>query len=697
MGFSAEYSHRARLEYVVRSATTGGDIDRCIAMIVLYKDTVDGVIATFDPAVQLQGAANRDRVTCYLDSLLFAMFAKRDVFEGVLYHKYYDDEDPRKRLITIIRLWVNMLRTGRLITTDITQQLQESLAECGWSEAAQLRQQDVSEAFSFITDQLDLPLITLKTDLYHAGKEDTTDDHKFITERLLDVAIPEEIQGTSITLEQCLENYFNNRVEVRRELQRRNTRQASLAESDALEKGGTLHIETAEVDSICESPARESPLPLDPPPGPLGRPALRERTTSIFSERPEPEAQSAKAKAEGGAKMERRRTRGNSTKKEILMPAWQFLNLIPWYTSNQSSTSAEASHMAEFFARTRPMLGICLKRYKMFTNGSSVPLDTRVEIPLEMSSPHFAIGEVGDLEGLAEDRFKLLLQSVVCHRGSTLNSGHYISVVRIPRDAGRESRGSGQSLGQSSTDEGAEDMWWKMDDLGEPRVTRTNIQQILKHERPYLLFYRVVPVEDESDLDDPPPYSEAGGMLTDVDQKLAHLQDDADGRVSQETDRASRRPSVRASPPGESRNSMSSLRPDMSRGPSAPATEPSTPGDDQAGAILEETSRTTSRSGRASRPSTESSKFMSKISQRLSRDKLQPPEIQIQEVSTTDGLDAPAVASDVLVPPPRSSGRNKSKDGSSKDRRGKFMSRGSSLRRRRKEKGEGGEQSCGVM
>ena len=86
------------------------------------------------------------------------------------------------------------------------------MADCGWSDAANLHQQDASEAFTFITEKLELPLLTLKMDIYHTGKEDLTDDHKFINERLLEVAIPEAVEGQTITLEDCLESYFNNRI-----------------------------------------------------------------------------------------------------------------------------------------------------------------------------------------------------------------------------------------------------------------------------------------------------------------------------------------------------------------------------------------------------------------------------------------------------------------------------------------------------
>lgn len=88
--------------------------------------------------------------------------------------------------------------------------MQEALAACGWKDAAKIEQQDTSEAFSFITEKLELPLLTLKMDIYHTGAEDATDDHKFIHERLLEVAVPDDNgSGRAIQLEDCLESYVS--------------------------------------------------------------------------------------------------------------------------------------------------------------------------------------------------------------------------------------------------------------------------------------------------------------------------------------------------------------------------------------------------------------------------------------------------------------------------------------------------------
>jgi hypothetical protein len=206
--------------------------------------------------------------------------------------------------------------------------LQDSLAECGWLDAARIRQQDASEAFAFITDKLQMPLLTLKTDIYHAGGADK-DDHKFITERMLDVAIPDNVpQGETVTLEMCLEEYFNNRVEVKRHLQKRTTiptqpeHPGMGSRTSSMDKGGATFVETAEVD-----PNDDISTPLEPTTSRLQRPLhMRQRAPSIFSERKvtvidgeEPSSEEANNTT---------RARAASVRKEVLMPAWQFLNLI---------------------------------------------------------------------------------------------------------------------------------------------------------------------------------------------------------------------------------------------------------------------------------------------------------------------------------------------------------------------------------
>lgn len=123
----------------------------------MFQESEEGIIQKYDPNVKLLGAINREGVTCYLDALLFAMFARlgsyltsplylcsmqlgatetfsrgsrappesivltwrntTGSFEAILYDSFEDEK--RKRLATLLRLWVNLLRAGKLITTDV--------------------------------------------------------------------------------------------------------------------------------------------------------------------------------------------------------------------------------------------------------------------------------------------------------------------------------------------------------------------------------------------------------------------------------------------------------------------------------------------------------------------------------------------------------------------------------------------------
>ena len=287
----------------------------------------------YEPSVKLLGAENRKGVTCFLDSILFAMFSRLDSFEAMLYNTFEDN--ARNKLGMLLRLWVNLLRSGKLITTDITQLLQESLAECGWKEAAELRQQDASEAFTFITEKLELPLLTLKMDIYHTGREDATDDHKFINERLLEVAIPSEPEDLerTIPLEDCLEAYFNNRIEVKRYLEQRSILNPTLSydtSGSASRKGGAVHVESVELvtDPACQSPASSKSVSVGSP--------LRNRAPSIVQQRfiPDESGPSSPPAYEEDFKGTRGRLRSGSIRKEVLMPAWQFFSLIRKSLSN---------------------------------------------------------------------------------------------------------------------------------------------------------------------------------------------------------------------------------------------------------------------------------------------------------------------------------------------------------------------------
>lgn len=96
---------------------TQDDTEKAFSLLLLLEDSIEGIIRTYTPNTKLLGAENRQGVTCYLDALLFAMFARLDCFEAILYKSFNDE--PRRKLAILLRLWVNLLRSGKLITTDM--------------------------------------------------------------------------------------------------------------------------------------------------------------------------------------------------------------------------------------------------------------------------------------------------------------------------------------------------------------------------------------------------------------------------------------------------------------------------------------------------------------------------------------------------------------------------------------------------
>lgn len=159
------------------------------------------------------------------------------------------------------------------------------------------------------------------------------------------------------------------------------------------------------------------------------------------------------------------------------------INLIAWYTDSTLSDAQSAIH----FSSRRPILGICLKRYSVLPNGNAVRLNTFVDIPIEIGLPHFIQDDEMENEGPLCGNFKLSLQAVICHRGNSVESGHYIALVR------------GTSLNDPDKSSKYCRHWMRFDDLAQERITLVDIEKALVEESPYLLFYQILPIGDDSE------------------------------------------------------------------------------------------------------------------------------------------------------------------------------------------------------
>lgn len=107
-----------------------------------------------------------------------------------------DEERLRThRLQTWLRMFVNQLRSGRLIQAHVVKELRQHLYSCGWhcpgpmDPPGSSRQEDSSELFMFLTEKLHLPYLPLEQRLLHGAKF-SADDDKVITERMLQISIP---------------------------------------------------------------------------------------------------------------------------------------------------------------------------------------------------------------------------------------------------------------------------------------------------------------------------------------------------------------------------------------------------------------------------------------------------------------------------------------------------------------------------
>lgn len=385
------------------------------------------------------------------------------------------------------------------------------------------------------------------------------------------------------------------------------------------------------------------------------------------------------------------------------------------------------------------MLGICLKRYNVNQRGYSYRLGTHVDIPLEMATPHFAEDEQ-EKDLAAYHNVKLQLHSVVCHRGHSVEAGHYISFMRAGDVA--SAYGLRRNPGNDRNDS-SNDIWLKFDDLAHDRVTPVNIEAALKEESPYLLFYRVQPLDAEESTHEPPPYTNGPESLDLVDQKLAQMSPGSQARTSFDAvDWQSRRGSAdaavspeetrgRVSYTGTRRGSLQPGSPESVNGGSVAGsvrtldqvmTEPVTPLEERrsdplsaSSVMSKESINTRPTSGDSNLNSASEKRFsmsMSRLASKFSNNKPANPDIVINEVGDDSSPPqapppvhtiAPVHSIDTspsLVSPALSQAPSKYDDGMSssskvsKEKKRKFMSKS---RRGSGQKNKAPDRECAVM
>ncbi|CAN6601636.1 hypothetical protein TRVA0_001S10660 [Trichomonascus vanleenenianus] len=434
----------SNLKLALENNYSRGNILRAKELVTFFKDAEAGTLA---PIVhngmyyKLRGGENYHGVSCYIDSLLVAMFARLESFEPILYRtKTQDTPDESKELLAImLRLYVNLLRSGKFLSTDITKCMIGALRNAGWvqlEDADHLHQQDTSELFTFITDKLDMPLLTLKMEIAHGGKEDKEDDHRLIHENMLLLSIPGESDDEPLLLEECLESYFSNSIEVTRQLERRMTLESSAERpglisrpSFALESRSVKDVMTSTVDSDYEESSRASSRissrrnSLECPP-----PAYESLKPLTPFDKGNEEADLRDTKSIDGGLFNGKPNPLWNADNKISLPAWMFYQLLPFYTSIRGENKTEGqAQVSQHFANSRPVLVMCLKRYSYTPDFRGRRNSRQVIVPQTINLPSFVADDTS--EGNAFGNFRLELESAVFHRGEDLTSGHYIALV----------------------------------------------------------------------------------------------------------------------------------------------------------------------------------------------------------------------------------------------------------------------------
>lgn len=354
----------------------------------------------------------------------------------------------------------------------------------------------------------------------------------------------------------------------------------------------------------------------------------------------------------------------------------------------------------------------------MTLNGTPKRLNTYIDIPLEIALPHFVSDDRMKEEGPLFGNFKLVLQSVVCHRGVSVDSGHYISLIR----ANLHERPT-TSHSEDEDDTGA---WLRFDDLANPRVADVDIKQALREESPYLLFYQVQPIDEElASRGDPPAYAEAQtgaiSSLTSRETLVSSPEAVTDAESGGEWERVkpvdvhpesvvSDEPIGRAS---MSSNRRSSVAFDDLESVSRGRTAPPTPADESKIGFLS-ASRRGSRTwlgGTKSRPTSQSgegrlSLTLSRLTGRGSKDKLtiteagagaaEEPVIVINSVESQDPA-PPEDNTPIKEPKESNLSRKKSKKGKKDHHRSKSRDPLGELSEKRNKDKSRPDRECNIM
>ncbi|KAG0168653.1 hypothetical protein DFQ30_004456 [Apophysomyces sp. BC1015] len=186
------------------------NIKNAIVDLEDYEEAAHGILRSLPSAQQtLLGSENDHGTSCYIDSMIFAMFISITAFDPLLTFDIPSEDGTKQKLQTLLRLFVNKLRKGHLVKDDFVGWLRKVLEELSWhgkDANGYWSQEDASELFLFLTETLNLPYLPFQMRLFHGANKDADDD-RVMTDRLLSLSVP---PARSAKLESILIDHFYN-------------------------------------------------------------------------------------------------------------------------------------------------------------------------------------------------------------------------------------------------------------------------------------------------------------------------------------------------------------------------------------------------------------------------------------------------------------------------------------------------------
>ncbi|KAG1455378.1 hypothetical protein G6F56_007079 [Rhizopus delemar] len=351
------------------------DLKRALGDLSDYEEASHGILIE-PPAEQQQlsllGPENDGGTSCYIDSLLFAMYISNTAFDPLLtYDILPSDNEIKIQLQTVMRLFVNKLRKGHFISASYVHCFRKVLEEAAWhgkDSNGNWSQEDTSELFMFITEIFDLPYLPFQIRLFHGANHDMNDD-RVMTDRTITLAIQDQ-QNKRLRLEDMLLDYFYNNVitGIKREVNQ------DLDDLDFSE-----NVAASPTFALANDEKRQLPT---------------------------------------------------HTQREVI--AWQVLELLPFYSASNEQGESIKTQTNSSFPDTHLTLPVILKRYK-YENQQMKKNKQPIDIPLTIDFNRFINQNVDDPMcptcGQMID-WTLHLKSAVCHQGNSPNSGHYIAYAR---------------------------------------------------------------------------------------------------------------------------------------------------------------------------------------------------------------------------------------------------------------------------